>query len=256
MAVIENVLINGDLSQLSGEDRVLYYNKTCESSGLNPLTRPFEYIRLQGKLTLYARKDATDQLRAIHKISIKITAREKIDDVYIVTAHAINQEGRYDEATGAVFVGNLKGDALANAYLKAETKAKRRVTLSLAGLGLLDETEIETIPNAEYIDHETGEVIKKSTTHAPAKPPLQQEKRLSPPPISLDVKVQKAKEEIEKLYRVADNLGAYELTKSFSKELKQALRSVLKKEVLEWLSFIAKNPPPSDRNLNKNYGTV
>ena len=30
--------------------------------------------------------------------------------------------------------------------MKAETKAKRRVTLSIAGLGWLDETELETIP--------------------------------------------------------------------------------------------------------------
>jgi hypothetical protein len=41
--------------------------------------------------------------------------------------------------------GNLKGDALANALMKAETKAKRRVTLSIAGLGWLDETELETV---------------------------------------------------------------------------------------------------------------
>jgi hypothetical protein len=41
----------------------------------------------------------------------------------------------------------LKGDALANALMKAETKAKRRVTLSLAGLGWLDETEIASIPD-------------------------------------------------------------------------------------------------------------
>ncbi|MDQ3831524.1 MAG: hypothetical protein M3361_19940 [Candidatus Tectomicrobia bacterium] len=53
---------------------------------------------------------------------------------------------REDESTGAVSVGNLRGDALANALMKCETKAKRRVTLSIAGLGWLDETEIETIP--------------------------------------------------------------------------------------------------------------
>jgi hypothetical protein len=46
-------------------------------------------------------------------------------------------------------VGNLKGDALANALMKAETKAKRRVTLSIAGLGWLDETELETIPHGQ-----------------------------------------------------------------------------------------------------------
>ena len=32
--------------------------------------------------------------------------------------------------------------------MKAETKAKRRATLSICGLGMLDETEIETIPDA------------------------------------------------------------------------------------------------------------
>ena len=36
-------------------------------------------------------------------------------------------------------------NALANAIMKAETKAKRRVTLSICGLGMLDETELETI---------------------------------------------------------------------------------------------------------------
>jgi hypothetical protein len=46
-------------------------------------------------------------------------------------------------------LGNLKGDALANALMKSETKAKRRVTLSIAGLGWLDETELETIPVAK-----------------------------------------------------------------------------------------------------------
>ena len=43
---------------------------------------------------------------------------------------------------------NLKGEALANAMMKAETKAKRRATLSICGLALLDELEVETIPNA------------------------------------------------------------------------------------------------------------
>ena len=36
--------------------------------------------------------------------------------------------------------------------MKASTKAKRRAVLALLGLGMLDETEIETIPNAKKID--------------------------------------------------------------------------------------------------------
>jgi hypothetical protein len=147
-ATVENVLINGDLAKLKPEERIAYYNAVCKSVGLNPLTRPFEYIVLQGRTTLYARKDATDQLRSIHNVSIKIVGRELVEGCYIVTAQATMPSGRTDESVGALSIDNLKGEARANAVMKTETKAKRRVTLSICGLGLLDETEIETIPNA------------------------------------------------------------------------------------------------------------
>jgi hypothetical protein len=49
---------------------------------------------------------------------------------------------------GATSIKGLAGDNLVNAKLKAITKAKRRLTLSICGLGFLDETEIETIPGA------------------------------------------------------------------------------------------------------------
>lgn len=147
-AIIESVIAAGDLSKLSAAERTAYYMRVCESVGLNPLTRPLEYITLQGRLTLYARKDATDQLRALRGVSITRLERERIDDVYVVTAYAQTADGRTDSAIGAVSVGGLRGDALANAMMKCETKAKRRVTLSICGLGMLDETEIETIPDA------------------------------------------------------------------------------------------------------------
>lgn len=146
---IENVLIGGDLSRLTPEHRLAYYKSVCESVGLNPLTKPFDYLTLNSKMVLYAKRDATDQLRKIHGVSIHITGREMIEGVYIVTASATDKTGRTDESTGAVSIGSLKGDALANATMKAETKAKRRVTLSICGLGILDETEIDTIPNAK-----------------------------------------------------------------------------------------------------------
>lgn len=167
---IERVLISGDLSKLSAENRIQYYREVCRSLGLNPLSRPFDYITLNGKLTLYAKRDATDQLRKIHNVSVVISGRERVEDVYIVTARASMPDGRTDESTGCVSVINLKGDALANALMKAETKSKRRVTLSIVGLGWLDETEIETIPDAKpkFIDTQTGEVIDAPTQ--PVKP--------------------------------------------------------------------------------------
>ncbi len=140
---VENALIMGDLSGLSKEDRLAYYSQLCLSLGLNPLTKPFEYISLNGKLVLYVKKDATEQLRKLHNISIKILAREILAGSYVVTAQAATPEGRTDESVGAVYIENLKGDAHANAIMKAETKAKRRVTLSICGLGMLDESEME-----------------------------------------------------------------------------------------------------------------
>jgi hypothetical protein len=130
----------------------MYYHKVCESIGLNPFTKPFEYIRLNGKEVLYAKKDAAEQLRKNNNISIEIKSRETVGDVYIVVASARDQEGRTDESLGAINLTGLKGDALANAFMKAETKAKRRVTLSISGLGFLDESEIETIKDAVKVE--------------------------------------------------------------------------------------------------------
>lgn len=143
--VIEQVLLGGDLSRLTAEQRTSYYARVCESLGLNPLTQPFAYLRLNGKDVLYAKKDATEQLRMIHGVSITEVTSQTVNDVYVVTAKAQDRSGRTDASTGAVSIGNLKGEALANALMKAETKAKRRVTLSICGLGMLDETEVETI---------------------------------------------------------------------------------------------------------------
>lgn len=169
-AMVEKVVVQGDLSVLTPSERLAYYKQVCESVGLNPMTKPFEYIRLNNKLTLYAKRDATDQLRSLRGISIEITSREKVDDLYIVTARATEKStGRTDESVGAVNLGSLKGEAAANAIMKAETKSKRRVTLSIAGLGFLDETEIASIPGAlpVTVDTSTGEIVGNVTKITP-----------------------------------------------------------------------------------------
>jgi hypothetical protein len=146
--IMEAVIAKGDLEQLSPRDRGRLYGRVCESVGLNPFTRPFEYIKLNNKLTLYARKDCTDQLRAIHGISVTAMHEREREGVFIITAHVRNAVGRTDVSTGAVSIAGLKGEFLANAMMKAETKAKRRATLSICGLGFLDGNEIGNIPGA------------------------------------------------------------------------------------------------------------
>jgi hypothetical protein len=149
--IIESVIAKGDLAKLTPQERTDYYTAVCRSVGLNPLTQPLAYIALNGKLTLYALRGATDQLRNIHKVSVEDMTETERDGVYIVTCKVKNAEGRTDMAKGAVSLGNLKGEALANAFMRAETKAKRRATLSICGLSLLDETEVETIPDARKV---------------------------------------------------------------------------------------------------------
>jgi hypothetical protein len=109
-------------------------------------------LSLQGKEVLYADKGCTQQLCKIYNISTEVTKKEKFEDVYVVTVRAKDDKGRYTDEDGAVTIGNLKGDTLANALMKAVTKAKRRAVLAFCGLGMLDETEIETIKGAHTID--------------------------------------------------------------------------------------------------------
>lgn len=160
-AILERVIAMGDLSKLQPVERVAYYKAVCESVGLNPLTKPFDYLTLSGKLVLYANRSCTDQLRSIKGISIDGAERDASDPDYatwIVTGH--DTTSRADTEIGSVSIKGLAGEARANAIMKALTKGKRRLTLSLAGLGWLDETEVDSIPTAVRtdVDTETGEI--------------------------------------------------------------------------------------------------
>ena len=152
--LIHNLLVAGDTSRLNADQKTEYYMRTCKTLGLNPVTRPFEFIKLNGKEVLYAKKDATEQLRKINRVSVESMDGKTVADVYIVTVKVCDKDGRSDIATGAVNIKGLSGDSLANATMKAETKAKRRATLSICGLGILDESELETIPDIQQPKHD------------------------------------------------------------------------------------------------------
>lgn len=211
--IMEEVVAKGDLKELSPEQRATYYTNVCKSMGLNPFTKPFEYITLNSKLTLYATRTAADQLRKINAVSITNIEREIVDDLIIVTVRVADKTGRTDEEVGAVSFGALKGEAKANAIMKAITKAKRRATLSICGLGWLDETEIETIPSAQpaQVDVETGEIVdvRQSRQNRPRATKAAE-------PVSIDIESTQAplysesdewQEASKKLHAVAGNIG-------------------------------------------------
>jgi hypothetical protein len=219
------VLVGGDLSRLSPEDRILYYTNICESLGLNALTRPLDYITLNGKMTLYAKRDCTDQLRKINGVSIIIVSREVVEDCYIVTARAIDKNKRSDESIGAVPIGSLKGEARSNAMMKAETKAKRRVTLSICGMGILDETEV---------------------SNGLESPPLMITSSVEPQEAEVEPAVADHLSEIIYLMSTGKVAEAYNICKSLEKDHKDKVWSLLSVKERELLKNQSKMPSPDD----------
>jgi hypothetical protein len=166
--VMESVIAKGDLAKLTPDERVQHYLAVCKSLGINPATQPFAYLTLNNKLTLYATRTCTDQLRKINGVSLEIVSRQIADDILTVHVKATTPDGRFDEDFGSVaFPSMLKGDARANAVMKAVTKAKRRATLSICGLGWPDETEIADIPGAKITESADVETPPRVTDAAP-----------------------------------------------------------------------------------------
>jgi hypothetical protein len=150
-AVVESLVLNADLSKLTPAQKVEYVRYRCSALGLDPAAKPFELLNLSGKQVLYATAACTQQLCESRKLSVALVGHEMVSDVIVVTAKVSDKE-RSTENVGAVSVGAIKGDALANALMKARTKAIRRTVLAHCGLGMLDETETETIPNAVKVE--------------------------------------------------------------------------------------------------------
>lgn len=147
-AAIEKAILKNDLSALTEIERVQYNLAACRSLGLNPVTRPFDYIVQDGKMSLYLNAVGVAQLRAMYGISVKVKERTFDEEFIYCTAIAWDNTGRSEEATAILslcdkYNKHLTGQAKANAMMKAETKAKRRATLALRGIPWGDSGDIK-----------------------------------------------------------------------------------------------------------------
>lgn len=165
-AAIEKALMAGDISKMDSHTRVQFYLALCHSTGLNPLTRPFITMKGQdGSMQWYPTSGACEQLRKVHHVSIALLSRERSDDgLYCVTVKACLPGGRQEESQGVVYVGGLKGQDLANALMRCESKAKRRATLAICGLGI-SLAEEETGPVVPF-NVQSGEMTLPSQPEA------------------------------------------------------------------------------------------
>jgi hypothetical protein len=189
-AIIASIVLEGNLSKLDDTQLVKFYREYCTRLGLDPITQPFQLLKLNGKLVLYAGKTCTQQLSKRGKISHQITDKRVTAGIYTVTVRATKPDGQFTDEDGTVNIQGLAGEPLANAMLKCVTKAKRRAVLALEGLGLLDESEVESIKGAEKVTlpPDLGQPLRPEIEEppvvdaSPAKTQAAPEFELSPPP--------------------------------------------------------------------------
>jgi hypothetical protein len=173
-------LRTGDLSTLPEpeHDRVLV--KMCAHYGLDPVLRPFCIIPAQGKKIWYATKTSTDMVASRDKLTRKFKERRIDKDLMIceiimeiTDGHRIEEgtavvtigEFVRDPKTGAIGEQMMRGEALANAMMRCETKAKRRATL--AWFGMPDGTggeDIDLAPQAKAAKVTATETIETTAT--------------------------------------------------------------------------------------------
>ena len=147
LAELKSMVMSGDFSKFSKAQEEQYLELLCKRLGLIWETRPLEFLTLGGKRVLYANKDCSHQLRKLNGISLQVVSEKYDRGLLTVTVHATDKTGRNDEDFGVVpWSEKMAPEFAANIKMKAITKAKRRVTLSISGLGWLDETEVEDIP--------------------------------------------------------------------------------------------------------------
>jgi hypothetical protein len=156
---LQQILATGDLAPLEPPQRVAYYLTLTRSLSLNPLSRPFDWLVLDGRLVLYPNKSCAEQLRRLHQISVRKVRAEPLGELFVVEVEGRTPDGRTDYATKYVplTVWNqregrhvrLNSRELANAYAKAETGAKRRLVLSMVGLSTVP--DLDDVANARTV---------------------------------------------------------------------------------------------------------
>jgi hypothetical protein len=140
-----------DTTSLSREDRSALLVGLARKLGLNPLSGAVMFLKTNGRETLYVTKSGTDQIAAREKLKRETIRGPEVlamegKKVVFCQVRASHPDGRSEVSTATLLLADIIND-----LMKCETKAKRRATLSVCGLGLLAEDEIETIPGAQSV---------------------------------------------------------------------------------------------------------
>lgn len=150
LAKIETAIMRNDFGALSHEQRAYILFKKCEALGVSIWLQPFAWGTIDGKLTPVPLKGLFQQLREKRGLIIDEIKEDFDKELGVYSVKCFGHVGeRKDMGIGVVGVKGLSGDPLANAMMKAHTKAKNRLTGSLCGGdSAVDDAELSSIPGA------------------------------------------------------------------------------------------------------------
>ena len=156
---MKSIALHGDYSKVSEGDRVNIALNLCETFGLNPATVPFNWLKNEktGAISLYPNKSCAAGLASNRNLSVEVVKEGPVmDTAYSVTVR-VKEGDRVTEDVGVTSITYFKkgdastpgswtrieGSGLADAIMKAHTKATRRTVLKHCGLSLPEEKEGE-----------------------------------------------------------------------------------------------------------------
>lgn len=141
-AGVVDLMLRGNLNGLTDEQIMQVYIARCDSMGVDARTQPFDVLNLRGTKILYPSARLADQLIGQRGLSVEVTGETTAGDLYRVQVR-VSDGVRAVNASAALPVKGLQGEALANAWMKCETKAVRRGVLRFCGLGAQPSAELE-----------------------------------------------------------------------------------------------------------------
>jgi hypothetical protein len=256
---IFKLVSSGDMKSLTQDQKTQYIKLRCDAMGIDWRTAPLRLLTLQGKEVLYAPKEATDQLAAKHGVVCEIVSQVTEGSIRTVTVRARSRDGRQTDEIGCVSIGQASGDALCNLLMKAVTKAKRRAILSVCGLGMMDESELETT-GAGFVTNGKPPmtVPMKAKAESPIKPVVEAEPivvipvAVIPPVPASGVKLVSV-DQAKRLHIIAkengwpEDLFKVKLEEMYGEKVKQAGKvttKALTADVYEWTcAYFAENKP-------------
>lgn len=185
--VVSSIILKNDLSVLTPAQRVEYVAYRSRAVGLDPAAQPFILMESKdGKISLYATKEAAAQLNQLRSLSPTVLKEEFLLDntVYKVT-YRVKENGRETDDCGAVGLVKIKKGIngqpdeqiklspfeVADAMMKAHTKGKRRAILTHCGIGTNDMEDVPLV----VPDHQSAPVKEEiKDTQATIKDVVQQ----------------------------------------------------------------------------------